>query len=500
MVARGTRTAARPDAVVRGRRAAAGSMRAAAARGSRVTPGPAAAIAVTLLVAGIAALPTAPATVVAPAAASVTAGGPPAALPAASSADDPPFAGLQPPPLLAAAPSGTRPGPAPGLRAPDRCTPPPAGTTPTSAASSAERLQLAAAHRLATGAGQVVAVIDTGVSPHPRLGSRLRGGGDYLTGGSGLADCDGHGTAVAGIIAASAVGRGSGSGGVEGIAPAAQILAIRQSSPSFEVAGPDGTPRAAGDVRTLAEAIVLAVRSGATVINISEAVCLRARQAAAQGAQVQAALRLAARSDVVVVAAAGNVGVGSCAPAGQEQADQVAIPGWYGDDILTVGAVGPDDAPATFTVPGPWVDVAAPGSGLRSLAVGGGTTGDDLDGTSFAAPWVAGLAALLRERFPTLTAAQVVDRIVATARRAPGGRSALQVGRGVVDPLAALTAVPDVLLSPEPPRAASAPLAGTTARPEAPPPDSPFAPVAGAAVIVGCLAAAASRLRRPPRA
>ena len=308
-------------------------------------------------------------------------------------------------------------------------------------------------------------MIDTGVSPHPRLGSRLRGGGDYLTGGSGLADCDGHGTAVAGIIAASAVGRADG--GVEGIAPAAQVLAIRQSSPSFEVAGPDGTARAAGDVRTLAEAIVLAVRSGATVINISEAVCLRARQAATQGAQVQAALRLAARSDVVVVAAAGNVGVGSCAPAGQEPADQVALPGWYGDDILTVGAVGPDDAPAAFTVPGPWVDVAAPGSGLRSLAVGGGTTGDDLDGTSFAAPWVAGLAALLRERFPRLTAAQVVDRIVATARRPAGGRSALQVGRGVVDPLAALTAVPDVL-PPDPPRAASAPLAGTTARPEPP--------------------------------
>ena len=467
----------------------------AVSRGARVAPRPIATIAAALLVAEIALLPAAPATGVVPAAASVTPGGPQAALPAVSPADDPtPIAGPQPPPLQATAPSGTRPGAAPGLRAPDRCAPPAADTTPTSAASGAERLQLTAAHRLATGAGQVVAVIDTGVSPHPRLGSRLRGGGDYLTGGSGLADCDGHGTAVAGIIAASAVGRGDG--GVEGIAPAAQVLAIRQSSPSFEVAGPDGTPRAAGDVRTLAEAIVLAVRSGATVINISEAVCLRARQAATQGAQVQAALRLAARSDVVVVAAAGNVGVGSCAPAGQEPADQVALPGWYGDDILTVGAVGPDDAPAAFTVPGPWVDVAAPGSGLRSLAVGGGTTGDDLDGTSFAAPWVAGLAALLRERFPRLTAAQVVDRIVATARRPAGGRSALQVGRGVVDPLAALTAVPDVL-PPDPPRAASAPLAGTTARKEVPP-DSPVVPLAGAVVVVACLVAAASRLRRPP--
>ena len=124
------------------------------------------------------------------------------------------------------------------------------------------------------------------------------------------------------------------------MAPAAKVLAIRQSSPSFAVPGPDGTTRTAGDVRTLAEAIVLAVRSGATVINISEAVCLRARQAASQGAQVQAALRLAARSDVVVVAAAGNAGVGSCATAGEEPVDQVSIPGWYGTDVLTVGAVG----------------------------------------------------------------------------------------------------------------------------------------------------------------
>jgi membrane-anchored mycosin MYCP len=334
------------------------------------------------------------------------------------------------------------------------------------------------------------------VAPHPRLAGRLVGLDDLLAGGDGLADCDGHGTAVAGILAASAVGRDDG--GVEGMAPAAEVLAIRQSSPSFAVPGPDGTRRTAGDVRTLAEAIVLAVRSGATVINISEAVCLRARQAASQGAQVQAALRLAAGSDVVVVAAAGNAGVGSCATAGQEPVDQVSLPGWYGADVLTVGAVTSDDAPAAFTVPGPWVDVAAPGSGLRSLAVGGGTTGSDLDGTSFAAPWAAGLAALVRERFPELTAAQVVDRILATARRPAGGRSALQVGRGVIDPLAALTAVPAVL-TPDASQAAAAPLAGTHAHPSPSPSGGPLVPIAATVAIAACCALAASRLRRSRR-
>ena len=298
---------------------------------------PAAAVAVAILLGGTAPLATPSAAAVAPAAVSPAVDGPPAAvvaaravaavsaLPAGSPADGPTtVAALQPPPLRAAAPSGARPGQATGLRAPDRCAPPAADTAPDPADPAAARLQLAAAHRLATGAGQVVAVIDTGVSPHPRLGSRLRGVGDYLTGGTGLADCDGHGTAVAGILAASAVGRDDG--GVEGMAPAAEVLAIRQSSPSFAVPGPDGTPRTAGDVRTLAEAIVLAVRSGATVINISEAVCLRARQAASQGAQVQAALRLAAGSDVVVVAAAGNAGVGSCATAGDEPSTRLRSP------------------------------------------------------------------------------------------------------------------------------------------------------------------------------
>jgi membrane-anchored mycosin MYCP len=354
-------------------------------------------------------------------------------------------------------------------------------------------MQLAAVHRLATGAGQVVAVIDTGVAAHPRLGSRLRGGGDFLTGSDGRVDCDGHGTAVAGIIAASVGGRDGG--GVDGIAPDATILAIRQSSPSFQVPDGDGGLRPAGDVHTLAEAIVLAVRSGATVINISEAVCLPAEQAGVQGASIQAALRLAARSDVVVVAAAGNAGVGSCASAGQEPPDQVALPAWYGDDILAVGAVGPDDAPAEFTVPGPWVDVAAPGTGLRSLAVGGGTTGTGVDGTSFAAPWVSGLAALLRERFPKLTTAQVVDRILATARRPSGGQSAL-LGRGVIDPVAALTAVPDVL-SPDPPaHEVRVALPGTAPHPTTSSDDIPIGQAAGA--LIAAVSTAAWLLRRRP--
>src|SRR5262249_5867278 len=80
--------------------------------------------------------------------------------------------------------------------------------------------------RFATGKGQTVAVIDTGVSPHDYLGGRLRGGGDYvISKDNGLRDCDGHGTEVAGIIAAKPRG---GDIGFRGIAPDAKILSIRQ--------------------------------------------------------------------------------------------------------------------------------------------------------------------------------------------------------------------------------------------------------------------------------
>ncbi|WP_143517320.1 type VII secretion-associated serine protease mycosin [Pseudonocardia sp. MH-G8] len=421
-------------------------------------------------------------------------GGPPATVTdGASALPEPPG----PPPVRGIPPAGRPPTAADGLRAPARCTPPRADTPPTAVAAGAGGLPPAAVHRLATGRGQLVAVIDTGVAPHPLLGPRLRGGGDYLTGGDGLDDCDGHGTAVAGLVAAAAP-PDEHSGPPIGIAPDAGLLAIRQSSPSFDVPAPDGSRRPAGDTNTLADAVVLAVRAGADVVNISEAVCLPAQRAAEAGAALHTALRFAARADVVVVAAAGNIGTGSCA---MDVPGQVALPGWFDHDVLTVGAVTPTDAPAPFTMPGPWVDVAAPGTGLRSLAVGGGTVGG-LDGTSFAAPWVAGVAALVRERFPELTAAQVVDRILATARPHPDRSDAL--GHGVVDPLAALTTLPARLTPAPPPEAAAgavmAALPGTDPRSDSPAPA--LRPVgllaAGALLAAAGLTAAVLRRRARP--
>ena len=360
---------------------------------------------------------------------------------------------------------------------PVRCAPP-AAVAEHSGSALAARLRLPVAHALATGRGQRLAVIDTGVAPHPRLAGRLSGVGDVLAGGDGLADCDGHGTAVAGLIGAAP----DRADGLVGVAPEARILALRQFSPT--VTGADG--HAAGDLPSLAVALRRVVDAGATVVNVSGAVCLPAAQATTSGAPLRTALRAAADADVVVVAAAGNLGSGGCT---DDRPDLVSLPGWYGDDVLTVGAVDADDRPAGFTVPGPWVDVAAPGTGVHSLTVDGGT-GASLDGTSFAAPLVAGLVALIRERRPDLSAREVIDRITSTARRPPAGRDDA-VGAGVVDVVAALTA--------EPVPAARAGVTAELARSASSPASAPVWPLAALGGLLGVTTAAAAALRRNAR-
>ncbi len=361
-----------------------------------------------------------------------------------------------PPPPDAALLAGLDPAPSPLPGATQRvaCVSPLGGGADAAAAKpwAQDRLRISDAWRWGRGAGQTVAVVDTGVAPHSRLAGRLLDGGDFVGPGSaGTADCDGHGTLVAGIVAA-APDPSSGPSGFVGVAPEARIVAIRQSSATVGVPGRDRP--GAGDVVTLARAVLRAVDLGATVVNISEAACLPVAVAPRVLAPLRAAVRSAVDRDVVVVAAAGNAGSGACVqtdPAGTEEG-QVVAPAWFGDDVLSVGYVGQDGRPSPRTVRGPWVSVAAPGTDVVSLAstggglvdrvAGGGTddpAGAPIEGSSFAAPYVAGVAALVRARFPALSARQVTARIVATAT---GGAAAHDdaVGAGIVDPVAALSA------------------------------------------------------------
>jgi len=181
----------------------------------------------------------------------------------------------------------------------------------------------------------------------------------------------------------------------------------------------------------------------------------------------------------------------------------VVSPSWYDEYVLTVGSVGADGQPSRFTLAGPWVDVAAPGEGVVSLArdgeglidaAPGSAEGDSISGTSYAAPVVSGVAALIRARAPQLTARQVMQRIEHTAHHPPAGWDPL-VGYGVIDPLAALGAGPGR----DPVRAAapSAPRSVGTGKAD---PRTRTVAFGGAAVCIsvatGALTLSAARLRR----
>lgn len=318
------------------------------------------------------------------------------------------------------------------------------------------------AWRFSTGAGQKVAVIDTGVNRHPRLRS-LEPGGDYVSNGDGLQDCDAHGTLVAGIIAAAP----SPGDSFAGVAPDATILSIRQNSAAYDVAGisantnedPNAMSTGYGNTQTLALAITRAVDLGATVINLSEVACAPVA-AGLDDAAVGRAVRYAFERNVVVVAAAGNFNAQSMCNAqnvmtdpnqpmdrGWDTVGTIASPAWFANYVLTVGAVTTSSAPAEFSLHGPWVAVAAPGERVTSLDPNGPGLSNaqlaqqgmvPLNGTSFAAPFVSGVVALIRSRFPELTAAQVMDLIKRTAHT-PGEGPNPATGYGVVDPVAALT-------------------------------------------------------------
>jgi membrane-anchored mycosin MYCP len=296
----------------------------------------------------------------------------------------------------------------------------------------ADLIDLPRVWQLTRGAGQRVAVIDTGVARHRRLPDVVPGG-DYVSTGDGTQDCDAHGTLVAGIISAAP---DSNAGGVGGVAPEATLISIRQSSAKFSPAS-DRSSTGVGDVETMAKAIRTAADLGASVINISSVACVPVTSALDDRALGAALAYAVDVKNAVIVAAAGNTdGAGRCphqrSDTTWETVTVVVSPAWYDDYVLTVGSVNAEGAPSAFTLAGPWVDVAATGEAVTSLG------SEPVSGTSYAAPVVSGLAALIRARFPALTARQVMQRIESTAHHPPAGWDPV-VGSGTIDALAAVT-------------------------------------------------------------
>jgi len=282
----------------------------------------------------------------------------------------------------------------------------------------------------ATGAGVTVAVIDSGVDDrHPQLKGRVRGGADFLdSAGQGRLDCVGHGTGVASIIAAGPPRDG---GQLRGLAPGARILPVRVSEQRVINGKESGRTVSA---TTFGAAIRWAVDHDADVLNLS--VVLYEDSPA-----VRSAIEYALAKDVVVVAAVGN---------SQERGNPRPYPAAY-DGVLGVGAIGPDGLRQSYSQVGPFVDVMAPGGQVLVAAPGSGYGVES--GTSYATPYVAATAALIRD-YRDISAKEVVRRIIATADPAAGGRDSEAYGAGLVNPYRAVT---ETIAAGRPERAAPLP-------------------------------------------
>ncbi|HWG12352.1 MAG TPA: S8 family serine peptidase [Streptosporangiaceae bacterium] len=303
--------------------------------------------------------------------------------------------------------AATRPG---GLPGPAGDCPGSRGVAVPAATPWAQQaLSFASVWPLTRGAGVTVAVVDSGVDANPQFGNRIIEGPDLASGLAATpadADCVGHGTSVASIIAAAPVAGVS----FAGVAPAADVLSVKiTNSDTFASS-------------VAAQAVRAAVTAGAQVINLS--------LATVSSPALASAVQFAQASNVVVVAAAGNDNpdgaVGPFYPA--------AYPG-----VLSVGAVGPDGSLASFSdtrtpvsVTAPGADVTAAYPGVFPKAYNPGS-----NGTSFATAFVSGAAALVRAAHPDLDQAEVVARITATANGAAGPGT----GHGLVNPVQAVTAV-----------------------------------------------------------
>ena len=268
-------------------------------------------------------------------------------------------------------------------------------------------------HQSTRGSGVTVAVVDTGVkSSHSDLSGNVLSGTDYVSPGTSANDENGHGTHVAGIIAALH----NNSRGIAGMAPRAKILPVR-------VLDRNGS----GTSANVAKGIIYAADRGAKVINLS----LGSNQSSAA---MQSAVAYAISKNVLVVAAAGNSGCGLLGTPTEYPASYSGVVG--------VASVTQSMSRASYSSCGSWVDVAAPGSSIISTmiqnSVGLGCSSSanycTLSGTSFATPYVAaaGALAIARRGWSQST---VATRLQSTATDlSPAGKDKY-TGAGFINPL-----------------------------------------------------------------
>ncbi|MGY9074474.1 MAG: S8 family peptidase [Acidimicrobiales bacterium] len=297
-----------------------------------------------------------------------------------------------------------------------------------------DRINFESTWQTASGTGIVVAVLDTGVlGTHEDLVGRLLPGADFVSGGGDgtLADHP-HGSHVSGIIGATA----DNIVGVAGGSPNVRILPVR-------VLNSNGS----GSVSGVWNGIIWAIDNGADIINLSLGT-------ATDSSTLRTAVAYAESHGVLVIAAAGNDGLGS---------NSATYPAAI-DEVVAVSATTAGDTRASYSNHGTWIDIAAPGSGIWSLANSSDNAYASMSGTSMASPYVAATAALVLSAAPTLTPAQVRAALYSSAEDLGATGEDDDFGAGLIDPLAAVESV-----------AEAAPEADPPPPPDPPPAETPLA-------------------------
>ncbi|MFG2037748.1 type VII secretion-associated serine protease mycosin [Dactylosporangium sp. NPDC048998] len=318
------------------------------------------------------------------------------------------------------------------------------------------------AWKVSIGKGVIVAVIDSGVDAgHPDLAGQVLPGIDLVdpeATDAGKYDPVGHGTTVAALIA----GNSKDGSGVAGIAPGAKILPIRVLDKENKYDDPG----------VVAQAVRWGVDHGATVINLSLGGAMHSEA-------IAAALRYAAAHDVVVVACTGNIATDPSIHQVWYPAREPGVVAVAGLGTARTGGANPVGNGAetlwSGSLTGPETVLTAPAVNLMGARPGGGYW--QVQGTSFAAPLVAGVAALVRARYPGMSAANVINRLIWTAKDlGPKGRDD-RFGYGEVDPVAALrNSVREVAtnpLTPAPMQPGVSPVMSGSAQAEGAPPMRP---------------------------
>ncbi len=255
------------------------------------------------------------------------------------------------------------------------------------------------------GNGILIAVLDTGIdSNQPELSAKITGKKDFS--GSGIDDGFGHGTHIAGIIAAAT----NNSVGTAGVCPGCNLIIGKILDD--EGYGPDSA---------VAEGIIWAADNGAKVINMS--------LGGTSGQDIKCeAVKYAWDKGVIMAAAAGNFGNKT-----------VNYPA-HCENVIAVASTDNKDALSSFSTYGTWVDVAAPGSviystlpissyKLQQLKPGLKTNYDYLSGTSMSTPMVAGVVGLIWSSSYGTSATSVVQRLFETADKITGTGQNWQYGR-----------------------------------------------------------------------